>query len=414
MQVTEPLTYYEKYKFFLNSLGIDDDKKLFYILLTGIFTYSTYLMYSLGYSFVYGFYFGAQAKYEGIYNMLTNPIPFNFYSILLVGLFLVSCTIYLGFIIYTFWKQKQYPFSVILFITIHIFITIFFTGLNNDEILNNALTLLYIWLMPFALLILLSLLYVAVNRFLIFLASILLYFYINLFLEMTNHIALLKIIHIIFEPLGLFLLPISLFIFLNFLLRKNKYIAKLIFLWMFLYLVVILANKFIIKFLFSIPTSNGMYILLTCSLTLLLSKIIFKIFPKFPYYAEFLINFGVHVFNKKTPQTPEENKFIKKNYLVIATIFLIVSVFLILTTFIPKLATDTGSYISDALQKNNSIKLPIQEILVDQSETPIIGHVVAEKNGILYVSSQSKQLIIIKDDTYLIRPKELKENQEEQ
>lgn len=107
--------------------------------------FSLYFFYQLGYDFLYGFYFGGDGNIS-IFNIFINPVPFNFKSIIGVGvLLIIYCSVLcMPFIGTLFKKFNIYAFMCLLCISLPIMLSIeymFLGGVNINELGLPAVTL---------------------------------------------------------------------------------------------------------------------------------------------------------------------------------------------------------------------------------------------------------------------------------
>lgn len=78
-------------KLISNFLGVNEIKntKILGLILSLFSAIVIYFFYNLGYAFLYGFYFGGKDDQISIFEIMINPVPFNFKSIVGVGFVLL-------------------------------------------------------------------------------------------------------------------------------------------------------------------------------------------------------------------------------------------------------------------------------------------------------------------------------------
>lgn len=91
-----------------------------------------YFFYQLGYLFLYGFYFGGDGQ-SSIFNIIINPIPFNFKSIIGAGIFLLIYLLLLcmPLVISIFDKFNIEVFIIIIVISVIIILSVEYMFLGN-------------------------------------------------------------------------------------------------------------------------------------------------------------------------------------------------------------------------------------------------------------------------------------------
>lgn len=131
-----------------------------------LFTATSFLslvFYSLGYAFLYGYYFSGKSS-PSLLELLINPVPFNFKTVITISaafFFAVIILLLSGrFVIsqwFKYWTNKSWPafghlavnvITLLLYLVLfHFALTLFFV--NNDlDLITNALNFAKIWFVP--------------------------------------------------------------------------------------------------------------------------------------------------------------------------------------------------------------------------------------------------------------------------
>lgn len=136
-----------------------------------LFTIFNFFTFAIGYIFLYGFFFGGKMgdNNSSVMETFVNPVPFNFYSVMIIGYLIVISAFYFyligRYIIYiknktnndkifekimkTFWLFLGIMF---IFAIIHLGMVSFF--ISGSDIFKNAFSFLYFWIVPLMLFIL--------------------------------------------------------------------------------------------------------------------------------------------------------------------------------------------------------------------------------------------------------------------
>ncbi|MGG1515466.1 hypothetical protein ABE504_08630 [Paenibacillus oryzisoli] len=143
--------FLEKYKSLLSNPIINIIYNALRIVgaLSFIATSLGFFLYSLGYSFLFGYYFSGGVEGQvSLLRLLTNPVPFHKVSLLSVCVFLVLSIGFLVSIIFSLRNSnlKRLPIILTVLFLFHICLTLFFIGGAGS--LNNAILFLVIWSLP--------------------------------------------------------------------------------------------------------------------------------------------------------------------------------------------------------------------------------------------------------------------------
>ncbi|MCW2278649.1 hypothetical protein [Heliophilum fasciatum] len=112
--------------------------------------------YGLGYSFLYGFYFGKQLNtpLPSLQELVINAVPINFRSILIIGVLYFLNVLLVLYLIYIIGQMKKYPsnyrldyaiYSVVVFLTMQFCLSIFFLGDISSRTIEFVF---YLWITP--------------------------------------------------------------------------------------------------------------------------------------------------------------------------------------------------------------------------------------------------------------------------
>ncbi|MCY7753162.1 hypothetical protein MOC99_20025 [Bacillus haynesii] len=116
--------------------------------LTFLLTSFGMFFWGIGYTFLYGYYFGGGVTdFSSILEMVIKIVPFNFYSVMIISLF-VLCTVFFLFNIGLFIKAGKIlniALSFIFFVVLHVALTWIFIG---DVTFQNLLYFSILWVIP--------------------------------------------------------------------------------------------------------------------------------------------------------------------------------------------------------------------------------------------------------------------------
>lgn len=122
-----------------------------HIYLSAILLIIGYMFYQLGYSFIYGYYFGGNSLFGKLMDVMVNQIPFDFKLIVTIG----GCTLLFTICFYTslhMYVSENEVNIKIMYLIFHLMtigilylIIVLLTGNNNNEAIN--LILMYVTLL---------------------------------------------------------------------------------------------------------------------------------------------------------------------------------------------------------------------------------------------------------------------------
>lgn len=356
------------------------------LLLTG----GSFFIYSIGYAFLYGYYFSGELTQTNTWlEIVTVIVPFPFYSVLLVSSIVIISAFYL-FHIVKLLKSKKLP-DFILFILFWLFLNVLLTVIFTGAItLTNLLYLSLFWIVPIFLAMTTVIFKKIANEELsLSIVSALVY------AAITNHY-----IQIIFkEEFFIFILFFLIFLFSTNIFSNKTFFVRFI----KIVPIILLVNLIFIKmqdFLHISFPFNIKFLILILT-TIILSYFYAKIYPQLWPKSEIantshdnaqeknlmVTDFVKHI-NKKKPTT----------VLPVLTFFILA--FVVSTPLISK---ETGKLMRTVTPYTS---LKFEKISSSYLKTPIEGILVIEKNDILYISNKEGQLIRIKDEKYKTEPHE--------
>lgn len=123
-----------------------------------------YFFYQLGYSFLYGFYFGGNTnEYISLIDMIVNPVPFNFKSITAIGIiYLILLIAYFVPLVSSIYENKISKkvtfFMIYLFIIFMMFIfnCVLFWGMPDDTFQKGIYLLILFLVIPVIIILIVS------------------------------------------------------------------------------------------------------------------------------------------------------------------------------------------------------------------------------------------------------------------
>lgn len=113
------------------------------VSLTGTF------LLAIGYSFLYGYYFsGEDPGFYSILDIVSNPIPFNFYSVAIVSGLVTLSIVFLFSAILMVRKRKSHLIfgSILFFLVFHMCLSIFFV--KGSDLIERVISFSIIWVIP--------------------------------------------------------------------------------------------------------------------------------------------------------------------------------------------------------------------------------------------------------------------------
>ncbi len=393
------------------------------LCITFLATISLYLLYGIGYSFLYGFYFGGTlSNSPSLMEMFIFPVPFTFRSLIIVSIILVIGALFV--IIFTIsllrvinsnapitGRSKEFLISFLFILCITVFlhtaITVFFVNginMNTEKILSFGV----IWITPIMMAMAIGwMISIKENIF----AS---------FIEFIAAIFLLALLYVNKQWLG-----DSTVEYFSGLLRKGGVsffdILPHITFFVALVLYFIRSNIGLKKGKLSLFLRVVYYIIILETLVLLLDLyVISNHFNKETYIFTLLIAiilpffkpFSLSFFWKKKKGSgsisQREKEYITNNKKII--LFLGIVSFLFVITILSYQSFSSGRAIREAVNKVRNDGKPsnflADKITISNSKEPIYGFVVTtDDNGVYYISNNEWRLVTIKNLSIITQPK---------
>ena len=374
------------------------------LLGTSIFSIVIPVLLSISYLFLYGFYFSSAdiAFIPSYISIIIFLIPFNRLSLLIIATFLLISIGTISISLNSMLKNKKILiFPILLLFACHISLTLFFVNGNLDYL--SIVQFLIIWVIPvyFAILFLWS---NAFYKYTLWASSLTAYgilasIYILYFFK--NYDILLELL----IPLFIFLLG-SFAILLNKIKPKRLYTKCFIFTPFFaIILIIIIAYAFSISnleliFPFKI-TIHHIYIF-SFFLSYIISYLILKSGISKKLRQKRIIK--QPKVEDSTPTTSAKlngfNHYLeifKKNKNVLITLVLLILIISIST--LPMISVNTGKYFRNFVDNDT---LNISTIYNKETDKTYMGIVVAEKNGVYYISTTEKKILILDSSSITI------------
>lgn len=402
-------TYYEiksalKFRQLLNCI---DNSKFSKHILTILGIGIIYFFYQLGYSFLYGYYFGGDGKDTiSIIDMVVNPVPFNFKSISAIGLiFLFSLITYLVPLILSIYEhevgKKAIYFGIHIFMIFLIIILSsgFFWGDYNNIFSKSIDLILLLFIIPATVLWLASIfkfgLEYPIKSFSLFLYLMIFFSVIINLIDIDEKQEVYEIICILVIPTINIIISFSKFIFPKVKMLSDKTNKNII--SFFTYLpIVLLAIMLIYEWLISkiINIEHKTIITLGCTIIITLTLVV-------------LLNKRTIRKNKKDIRNNKEikNNDSKKKIKIIPILLTWIMSVLCLFSFIPYFTALGGREVRKAVS-SDSKDLIIYNNLYDKSKTQFMfGSVVAQTDQVYFISKYpERKLVTIKARDIITNP----------
>jgi len=370
-------------KGWLNALKSYDSKIVYFtVLLLG------FGLYTLAYVFFYGFYFGKKSENViSILQVVINPVPFNFKSLTMLGLFLVIvCTVFIiilqkitesltkksGFII------VDLLVLIILDICAQAAITLVFIGKSN-------LDLKYFGIWVFINLLIIYFALAASGKLIEIAYGLmvgLLILFITFLVTFTFKLEIRSELYLIIFGIGWFLIAILIVYF-----NIKKWIINC-----FIYVVICLLSVEIMA-----ENKLDSFYILPAAIIIMIVQIVINILINKHLYYQHSIN--EHNFNKKL-----KTEYNKSENLVVVIFqrykFILVPISIsgiILCTYI--LIFTLGSDLSKNIMITSYDTISYKSIEKNNETVPMKGIVVAHTDNIFYISNKDRELIMIKKNS---------------
>jgi hypothetical protein len=355
-------------------------------------TFLGLFFYALSYSFLYGYYLsGITPSYYSILNIITNPIPFNRYTLIIVSFIICLTVVFLTSSVLVI-KKGKWPTSVatiIFLVAFHFCLSIFFV--NGNDLFDKSLSFLIIWSLPVYITIMIFWMIRTPIRVGVSLSGTIYGLFLTSLLVSIFNWSIITLQLLL--PVGSFLVGIL------FTYSKTSWYHYYIVRFILIVPYVAISSIFVIYllqkknfFLFSINLDILFCLFLSILLSLLLS--IKKIKTK-------------EIKHDDISSTTEKNKLDlyllaldkagKSTLLCMLSIFLIVSM-----VFIPHFSFTTGQYIRD-FTFTSTDKRKLHIINDYEEKISIKGTIISIKDGVYYISNEDWELDVLKGDRITVR-----------
>jgi hypothetical protein len=354
------------------------------------------IILSVGYSFLYGYYFsGDVSSATSIMELITVIVPFNKYSIIVICTFTGLSVLFIYSFIHVI-KTKNILLiivSVIFFGVFQYLLTTIFTG---EVSLENLLYMLSMWILPVIFSSIIYFLFLFSTNFLSCFSGaalgIVVYYHLNKFIDLNSELEYLLL---------LFLMPFT-GITIAYLYKKHKVLQRFIFIPIFLCLLY-LANSSLLKI-------GEKRLIIAQLLIIILGLSISYLVPE-----KWFNPFTNHIKNENS--CSEEKKGLEKivhyfeqnnKHTLLNTFSILILSILVI---IPSSSLISGKYISsfvpnEAIKKekilfyNNQYEDYSAKAPVESTTEGITGIIIAIKDDIIYVSNENRKLERIKTQTF--------------
>ncbi|MDU1005455.1 hypothetical protein AB2T63_13200 [Clostridium butyricum] len=365
-----------------------------------------YFFYNLGYAFLYGFYFGGDTIDKiSFFQMYVNPVPFNFKSIVGIGLGLFVYIILIGLPLMKILKSdntKDRIVNTVIFIGIILLLVIcsaflFIGTLDMDVIFTDMIYFIITFIM-LPITILIMLLFVKYSQKYTFtLLYGVLYTIMSAFIVSEYFGSKLNDYAKLFILYAMYLMPVIFAKILNFVLSKiekiQKYKVKICVKYGVIFMPIAVICALIIRRLFGFELySIKSVILIWCSVTILILLILVINFLRKKINISWLkprskvINNNVSEISNK--------KEIKYNYIIIGALILGAFIFAI----IPNVTLETGKMTRNTLRGLSKDKIIYEKADDKKEKQYVFGEIVAQKDNIYFVSKlPERKLMTIKN-----------------
>lgn len=350
------------------------------------------VFYSIGYSFLYGYYFSGISNPDiGLINLLISNVPFPFYSVIITSAVFIVIIIFFVILLWNIGISLKHISTkndrllglariliiIFLFVIFHFSLTSFFVG-GFSSSSEKTISFFSVWLGPIALAILIYF-FVQMQKGMISASS-----------GMCYGFLILIILGNFFDlppssvwSLGIFILGIPFSYFERFL----KYSIYRFFLSIPFSTIIVFGLSLFLTTFFQYTVGNwiiiGAFIIV---LSIFLSHLTIKLGK----------NTSNELSEEEVESNRRENKVFRKKFNggTVLTLFIIVVLTFVITT-IPEVAKITGT-----LFRSNIPQSSHQNIYYDGNPTPQLLNVelIAQKDDMYYISDSEAHMIILKTD----------------
>ncbi|KIV58370.1 hypothetical protein AM501_24900 [Aneurinibacillus migulanus] len=399
------------------------------VLVTTFITIMLFILYGIGYTFLYGFYFGGTTRQSpSLLETFIFPVPFEFNSVIIVGIILLIGVIL--FVIFTneirlftgisnekisSGKKKQFNkqnlfFTIVAFILFHFVLSLFFLSALDDA--DKIFSFIGVWIGPFIISVSIVWL-VDLNRDFImntleFIASFVIITVVGSFIISFSEESIKDTWFSYYDKLAyrlnvekINLYFLAIFIFAFFINRGRKFYLDTNVRGFLYRLAIVCSFSFIVNLLiYGIFKEILHYdtILFILFFTMFCSLFIAGLFPLFNF-----INFSI----TRPTKVLEENKN-KDSKKIIVFLIPVISAVVLLTIFSIQ-SFETGKYLRKTIIRANGYKenknYLVETIIYSNENECLNGFVVtADKNGVYYISNEDWKLVTLKNMSIRTQP----------
>ena len=345
---------------------------------------STFLL-AIGYSFLHGYYFsGENPGFYSIIDIISNPIPFNFFSVAIISGLVTLSVVFLFSVLLMVKKRKVHLIlgAFLFFIVFHSCLSIFFV--KGSDLLERVLSFSVIWTLPIFITIMIFWSMRAPLRFGSSLSGTLYGLYI---------IAVVSIIFELSDTYMQLLVPVCSFTLgILFTLFKIEWYKNILvrFLVVFPYSMFATASCItLVEFMVDFSIGNLLKISIFVGISIISAVVI--ALKKWKQNKARDIDLAKSVFDDYLKNAAEVGKAT-----MLATLTIVVVVLSIVS---PQVSMIGGQYIrsltTDGIRE-------LQIIRDFDNKVSIMGNVVSIKEGIYYISNENWKLDIIKGDNIVV------------
>lgn len=386
-------------KFWNNAKGLLSNNTSYMYLSAGVLI-TAYIFYQLGYSFIYGIYFGTENKSIHMMDLFINQIPFDFKFVSIVGIVVFLTTCFYYYPIHMFVLSKKLKTKLIwALLSLITIITICFSydlllGMSTDNSAMNEIAGMLILSTATIVMMATLMKFVFVGKHLdtlVFLCYSLIFIGIMSFLgelfkfdptiQVVSYTSLISLLLIIFAGLADYI------IFLNSTEKKNR-IFKIILAW----IPVITASGLFCWY----TTTSYRYIFISGSALFILFFKLIKVKMKPSIYNTTI--------EKSTNESDDSGWKNLQKYITTFVLLFCSLIPIILYLFIGNTLYIMGCAFGEKESLNSYCRIEYGKTFSDNQYKNIDGVIVAQNNNQYYISTKKRELILIASPYVKISP----------
>lgn len=385
---------------YIKSLSNDEEKKNNlkegYLVISTILAIISVVFYSFSYVFLYGYYFGGHNKEQmSFINIIVNPVPFNFKSLVIVGVILFIICVVILFSLYNLYQSLKcrnllgyilhLSIFIIFIIIIHyILYKVFVGSVNFDDIYKT-------WFLAIISLIITVLLNLRKIKEVIY--GFLTVSILNAFIGILG----------LYIPLLKYKISINQTFFLLVLLASLLTLGKIVFLKKYVkYLMLFLVLLILTGGLLSLITNNTYISISASTISSILLMGLINYFIKRSVFIKVDNKMLISLYRRiaKVLSTLTSEIFILYNTYIKLITFIALSIYIFMVYgWIFTLGQSTQNNYNDV--NNDEINY-----YTGDSNNPInkvIGNIISQKDDVYYISTKERKLVRIKSDVIYSR-----------